>query len=171
MRYRRMYPAALCFAAFLAAIGLILDDPSNILPGLWKIMITEDALITDYMEIAGVGAAFVNSALVTLISIGILYLAKDPINGYTVVEIGLMAGFALFGKNIVNICLSRGTFLYAKLRARALLYVRVGLAAGYRALAGGQLCGAGQRLGQSAGRRFGGHIDRLYPAAPLGLYL
>ena len=65
MRYRRMYPAALCFAAFLAAIGLILDDPSNILPGLWKIMITEDALITDYMEIAGVGAAFVNSALVT----------------------------------------------------------------------------------------------------------
>ena len=103
MRYRRMYPAALCFAAFLAAIGLILDDPSNILPGLWKIMITEDALITDYMEIAGVGAAFVNSALVTLISIGILYLAKDPINGYTVVEIGLMAGFALFGKNIVNI--------------------------------------------------------------------
>ena len=50
MRYRRMYPAALCFAAFLAAIGLILDDPSNILPGLWKIMITEDALITDYMR-------------------------------------------------------------------------------------------------------------------------
>ena len=142
MRYRRMYPAALCFAAFLAAIGLILDDPSNILPGLWKIMITEDALITDYMEIAGVGAAFVNSALVTLISIGILYLAKDPINGYTVVA-----------------------------TARALLYVLVGLAAGYRALAGGQLCGAGQRLGQSAGRRFGGHIDRLYPAAPLGLYL
>ena len=45
----------LCFAAFLAAIGLILDDPSNILPGLWKITITEDALITDYMEIAGVG--------------------------------------------------------------------------------------------------------------------
>ena len=117
MRYRRMYPAALCFAAFLAAIGLILDDPSNILPGLWKIMITEDALITDYMEIAGVGAAFVNSALVTLISIGILYLAKDPINGYTVVEIGLMAGFALFGKNIVNIWpIIGGTFLYAKLR-------------------------------------------------------
>ena len=117
MRYRRMYPAALCFAAFLAAIGLILDDPSNILPGLWKIMITEDALITDYMEIAGVGAAFVNSALVPLISIGILYLAKDPINGYTVVEIGLMAGFALFGKNIVNIWpIIGGTFLYAKLR-------------------------------------------------------
>ena len=89
MRYKKMYPALLCFAAFWAAFGIALDDPARILPGLWKIILTEDALITDYVEIAGVGAAFVNSALVTLISIGILYVAKDPLNGYTLVEIGL----------------------------------------------------------------------------------
>ena len=166
MRYRRMYPAALCFAAFLAAIGLILDDPSNILPGLWKIMITEDALITDYMEIAGVGAAFVNSALVTLISIGILhqrlYGGRDRIDGRVC---------AVWEEYRQHLAYHRRDLPLCQATARALLYVRVGLAAGYRALAGGQLCGAGQRLGQSAGRRFGGHIDRLYPAAPLGLYL
>lgn len=135
-------------------------------------MITEDALITDYMEIAGVGAAFVNSALVTLISIGILYLAKDPINGYTVVEIGLMGRVcAVWEEYRQHLAYHRRDLPLCQATARALLYVRVGLAAGYRALAGGQLCGAGQRLGQSAGRRFGGHIDRLYPAAPLGLYL
>ena len=42
--------------ALVLALTMVLgmeDDPSNILPGLWKIMITEDALITDYMEIAG----------------------------------------------------------------------------------------------------------------------
>lgn len=117
MRYKNMYPAMLCFAAFLFAIGLILGDIHQLLPGLWKIVITEDALITDYIEIAGIGAAFVNSALVTLISAGILFLAKDPLNGYTVVEIGLMSGFALFGKNFVNIWpIIAGTFLYAKLR-------------------------------------------------------
>lgn len=53
----------------------------------------------------------------TLLSIGLLYFSKAPVNGYTVVEIGLMAGFALFGKNIVNIWpIIGGTFLYAKLR-------------------------------------------------------
>ncbi|MCI9118874.1 MAG: DUF1576 domain-containing protein [Flavonifractor sp.] len=115
MRYRRMYPALLCFVAFWAAFGFLMDDPANILPGLWKIIITEDALITDYVEIAGPGAAFVNSALVTLISVIILYLSKDPLNGYTMVEIGLMAGFSLFGKNIVNIWpIIGGTWLYSK---------------------------------------------------------
>lgn len=110
-----MYPALLCFVAFWAAFGFLMDDPANILPGLWKIIITEDALITDYVEIAGPGAAFVNSALVTLISVIILYLSKDPLNGYTMVEIGLMAGFSLFGKNIVNIWpIIGGTWLYSK---------------------------------------------------------
>ncbi|WP_302496606.1 DUF1576 domain-containing protein, partial [uncultured Flavonifractor sp.] len=117
MRYHKIYPIAICFAAYLISIGLILGDPSQILPGLWKIIQTEDALITDYVKIAGIGAAFVNAALVTLISLGILHLSKDPLNGYTLVEIGLMAGFALFGKNIANIWpIIFGTFLYAKVR-------------------------------------------------------
>ncbi len=119
MRYRHMYPILLCFAAALAAVGLALDNPGNILPGLWKIIITEDSLITDYIQIAGPGAAFINAALVTLISIFVLWLAKDPINGYTSVEIGLMAGFALFGKNIVNIWpIIFGTWLYARVVRR-----------------------------------------------------
>ena len=117
MRYHKIYPAAICFACYLAAIGLILGDPATILPGLWKIILTEDALITDYIQIAGIGAAFVNAALVVLISLGILHLSKDPLNGFTLVEIGLMAGFALFGKNIANIWpIIGGTFLYAKVR-------------------------------------------------------
>ena len=117
MRYRRMYPALLCFAAALLAVGLALDDPRNILPGLVKIIMTEDCLITDYVQIAGVGAAFANSAIVTVVSLGILYLAKDPLNGYTLVEIGLMAGFSLFGKNFLNIWpIVLGTWLYAKSR-------------------------------------------------------
>ena len=110
-----MYPALFCFAAFLALVGLVLGDPTTILPGLWKIILMEDALITDYVEIAGIGAAFINSALVTLVSILILYIAKETPNGFTLVEIGLMAGFSLFGKNIFNIWpIITGTYLYAK---------------------------------------------------------
>ena len=117
MRYKRVYPILLCFVGYLFALGVLLGEPGSILPGLKTIIFTEDALITDYLKIAGPGAAFVNSALVTLLSIGLLYFSKAPVNGYTVVEIGLMAGFALFGKNIVNIWpIIGGTFLYAKLR-------------------------------------------------------
>ena len=119
VRYRHIYPMLLCFTAALAAVGLLLDHPGNILPGLSTIILTEDSLITDYIQIAGPGAAFVNAALVTLISILILWLAREPINGYTAVEIGLMSGFALFGKNIVNIWpIIFGTLLYAKVVRR-----------------------------------------------------
>ena len=92
MRYKKLYPAVICFCVFLAAIGLVLGDPSTVLPGLWKIIVTEDALITDYVKIAGVSAALVNSALVTLVSLLLLYLSKEPPNGFTLVELGLMAG-------------------------------------------------------------------------------
>ena len=114
MRYYKMYPAALCFCAFLAATGLILGDPAQVIPGIRTIILTEDALITDYIQIAGMSAAFVNSALVTLISLILLRLCGEPVNGFTLVELGLMAGFALFGKNIANIWpIIAGTFLYA----------------------------------------------------------
>ena len=47
-------------------------SPSNILTGLRTIILTEDALITDYVRIAGPGAALVNSAIVTAITVFIL---------------------------------------------------------------------------------------------------
>ena len=129
MRYKKLYPAVICFCVFLAAIGLVLGDPSTVLPGLWKIIVTEDALITDYVKIAGVSAALVNSALVTLVSLLLLYLSKEPPNGFTLVELGLMAGFSLFGKNIVNIwAIMAGVVLYAKYHGTTLKrYLYVGL--------------------------------------------
>ena len=42
MRYKKLYPAVICFCVFLAAIGLVLGDPSTVLPGLWKIIVTEE---------------------------------------------------------------------------------------------------------------------------------
>ena len=71
MRYSKIYPASLCFCVFLAAVGVMLGDPAQIIPGIRTIILMEDALITDYIQIAGISAAFVNSALVTLISVGL----------------------------------------------------------------------------------------------------
>ena len=117
MRYKRMYIIILAYILALFLAGLVFDDPADILPGLQKIAETQDVLITDYVAIAGPGAAFVNSALVTLISTAVLFLARCPLNGFTITEIGLMSGFALFGKNVVNIWpIFLGTWLYARIQ-------------------------------------------------------
>ena len=114
-RYRSIFPAAIAFSVALMLIGIGIGKPEEILPGLWKIVTMQDLLITDYIDIAGPAAAFVNAGLVTITSVCILRLAKDPFNGFTIVEIGLMAGFSLFGKNMFNIWpIILGTWLYAR---------------------------------------------------------
>lgn len=114
MRYTKMYPCLAAFAALLILFGLCLDTPMNILSGLRDIILTEDALITDYIQVAGPGAAFVNSGLVTLISVLLLRATDDAPNGLTLVLIGLMSGFSLFGKNFLNIWpILLGSWLYS----------------------------------------------------------
>ncbi len=53
--------------------------------------------------VGGIGAAFVNSGLVMLVSILLLKLAKLNFTGISVASLFLMAGFSLFGKDICNI--------------------------------------------------------------------
>ena len=130
-RYDRMFPFLWLFVALTLVTGFALDTPENILKGLVRIVMVEDALITDYVLVAGPGAALVNSALVTAVTICVLYLARDVLNGMTLVEIGLMSGFSLFGKNLVNIWpILIGSWLYAKVkREPAASYAGIGLMA------------------------------------------
>jgi hypothetical protein len=122
-RYDQMFPYLWVYAGLLALAGVLfaIDGREDILRGLYKIVTTEDALITDYVLVAGPGAALVNSAIVTAIAICVLYLAEDTLNGMTLVEMGLMSGFSLFGKNFINIWpILAGTWLYTKLRRQPL---------------------------------------------------
>ncbi len=130
-RYHRMYPYLWAYAILLALAGFCMDTPANILKGLLTIITTEDALITDYVLIAGPGAALMNAALVTAISICVLYASRDKLNGMTLVVIGLMSGFALFGKNIVNIWpILFGSWLYARCQGEYFgAYSNIGLMA------------------------------------------
>lgn len=109
-----LLPASALFGLALIVFGLCQSPPPEVLSGLSVIFTMEDVLITDYIAVAGVGAAFVNAGLVTLISVGILWMWDESPNGATMVTVGLMSGFSLFGKNIVNMwpCFF-GTVLYA----------------------------------------------------------
>ena len=130
-RYVKVLYAMLVFCLAWIVLGFLMDTPRNILDGLRTICLTEDTLITDYLETVGPGAAFVNAGLVCLFSVALLYFSGDPVNGYTMVVMGLMAGFSLFGKNLVNILpIVLGTYLYAKLKREPFSkYVSVSLLA------------------------------------------
>lgn len=117
MQHKHLYTAGIAFSLLLLTMGLILGDPRDILPGLGIIISSQDVLITDYIALAGPGAAFVNAGLVTLCTLGLKALAREPLNGFSIVDLGLMGGFALLGKNIVNIWpIILGTWLFSRLK-------------------------------------------------------
>lgn len=114
-RYEKIFPGTIAVSGIMILLGVLLGDPREIPMGLYHIVTMQDLLITDYVSIGGVGAALVNSGLVMVLSICLIKVSKDPFNGFTMVEMGLMAGFSLFGKNILNIWpIILGTWLYAK---------------------------------------------------------
>lgn len=127
--FLQLYPSLMVFTACLFVLGICLCSVEELINGLKTIILTEDSLITDYVKIAGPGPALVNSAIVTAISLWLLYLTKESHNGMTLVITGLMSGFSLFGKNFVNIWpILFGAWFYAWVRDEPLsTYTPIGL--------------------------------------------
>lgn len=114
---RKEYLPFYIFTLYLFAVAVILGDMSEVFEGLIKIIWANDILITDYVGLVGIAPAFVNAALVTLISTEFLRLGGIPLKGKAIFTIGLMSGFALFGKNIFNIWfILFGAFVNSKVR-------------------------------------------------------
>ena len=80
---------------FLAAF--LFDSPRDIFAGMKEIILSRDALITDYFELAGYGAAFFNAGLVMLISIILIETAKLPYTGLTLAATFISMGFGFWG--------------------------------------------------------------------------
>jgi hypothetical protein len=102
-------PIILLISAFL------LDSTANIFSGLYSIIISSDILLTDYLEVGGIAATFINAALLALINIFIIYKLKLKVNGALIAAIFTITGFSFFGKNIFNVWpIYIGGYLYAR---------------------------------------------------------
>jgi len=100
----------------LLGAALCTDSPAGIAKGMKTIVLSRDALITDYFELAGYGAAFFNAAVILFIAIVLVLILKIPFTGLTMAALFIDAGYGLWGKNPVNIIpVLLGTWLYAKL--------------------------------------------------------
>ena len=100
---------------FFIFVAFFIDTPKNIIYGLKNIILSPDILISDYVEIGGIGASLLNSALTSILSMILLIIIGVKPNGSTIMSLWLMTGFAFFGKNIINVWpIIIGVFLYSK---------------------------------------------------------
>ena len=114
---------------FFIIFAFLLDSPSETFNGLKSIIFSSDILITDYMEVGGIGAALVNAALTSLLSLLLLVIIGVKPNGSTIMSLWLMTGFSFLGKNIFNIWpIIFGVYLFSRYQKEPFLnYILVAL--------------------------------------------
>jgi Protein of unknown function (DUF1576) len=113
-RHKLLAIVALFPLAFIA-FGLAVDSPQQVWRGLMAILSSRDTLITDYIGLGGIGAAFVNAGLLTLAAIAFYWRSGAVIGGPAVACLFLVLGFALFGKNLLNVWfIVAGVYAYAR---------------------------------------------------------
>lgn len=99
---------------YFMVVGLFLQPVATIFPGIIKLMVEPDFLITDYFVVGGIGSAFMNAGLLSLFCIWITYFLSLDMEGHTITSICLVFGFGLFGKNLMNVwSILTGTVVYA----------------------------------------------------------
>ncbi len=99
---------------YFIVVGFYFQSFPEIAKGIYTMVLEPDILITDYIAVGGIGAAFVNASLMMLLSIAFIYYLGKEMDGHTITSSCLMFGFSLFGKNILNIwAILLGVYLYA----------------------------------------------------------
>lgn len=102
----------------LALMGLafFFNTPAEIWAGSIVILTSPANLITDYFELANIGATLMNAGFMTLTSLVLVRVHQVKMTGAIVAAIFTVAGFSFFGKNIYNsIPIILGVMLYARI--------------------------------------------------------
>jgi len=117
IKKRYLIPYLFMLAVYLLFLvfALVLDTPGNIWEGLWRIAFSRSILISDYIEIGGIGATLVNAAIVGTFSVAMMLINGIRPNGAIIMALWLSTGFAFFGKNILNMFpITAGVWLVSK---------------------------------------------------------
>ena len=110
------YYIMFCICIFFVILAIILDEPMQIISNYSKINLTRSVLITDYIALAGIGAALINSAISGFFYLFLLIINKCESSGKIITAIFVTMGFSLFGKNMFNtLPILAGVWLYAKI--------------------------------------------------------
>lgn len=106
----------LAMASYLFLTSFFFDPPMEILSGLKIILTSPSALITNYFELAGVGASLANSSIMMFLGIILVKISHAKVTGIIMAAVIMVAAFSLFGKNPYNaMSIVFGVFLYSKM--------------------------------------------------------
>jgi len=101
--------------AFLLFGLFLCGSVETLVQGMKTILLSPTILITDFLEIGGLGASFVNAAIIGFINLYLLKRYKLRINGLLIAAYMTVLGFAFFGKNVFNILpIYAGGYLYCR---------------------------------------------------------
>ena len=88
---------------------------SEMFSGFADIVLSPTILITDFLKVGGLGATFINVALVGFMNIYLMHRYRLKINGVLIAAFFTVLGFSFFGKNMYNILpIYLGGYLYTK---------------------------------------------------------
>ncbi len=103
------------FALYVLLTSFIFNPLHEITEGILKIVVSPSILVSDYFMIGNIGASFANAGILMLATILIAHFAKASMNGPVISAIITIGGFALFGKNLLNIWpIMIGAFLHSR---------------------------------------------------------
>lgn len=98
----RNYYFLIGYCLILILIGVFSEPLSFLWSGMLRILTSPSNLLTDYIELGTFGSAFVNSGLLTLISVLLAKKENIPINGPMIAALFTVSGCSFFGKNMYN---------------------------------------------------------------------
>lgn len=111
------YKILMILYIFMILFGFIVSKPTEIFNGLKNILLTPDILVTDYIQVGGIGAGIINSALTSLLCMLLLIFADIVPNGSTIMALWVVTAFAFLGKNILNVWpIIFGVYLFSKFK-------------------------------------------------------
>lgn len=97
--------------------GLINTGVKESFEGLIRILTTPDGLITDFFVQGNIGGAFLNSGLLLIIATLLFLVFKKDMSGQVLASLFLFGGFALFGKNLINVWpIIIGVFIFSLIK-------------------------------------------------------
>lgn len=102
--------------AFLI-FGLLMSffDSISLSDGFEAILQSPTTLLTDFLAIGGLGATFVNAAIIGFFNIYLLKKFEMRVNGLLIAALLTVLGFSFIGKNVINILpIYLGGYLYSR---------------------------------------------------------
>ena len=103
MKEIEILTVALSMLILIFFISYVINEHENIFIGMYKIITSPAVLVTDFMEVGGIGAAFLNAILIFSFNLFLVKSFKVKINGLSIAAFFTVFGFSFFGKNILNI--------------------------------------------------------------------